>query len=148
MKNLDDEILHELIVDPQIPFSSIAKKLNISQNTVKKKYEKMVKEKRILRSTITVDLAKIGYQGKARFTIRTEQKQETIEALKKIPNIFIVAETLGDYDVIAIAAVKNYQSIISMSDEIKSIPSIIQADISLEATTHYPVSTKFNNLFW
>jgi DNA-binding Lrp family transcriptional regulator len=148
MKNLEDEILHELIVNPQIPFSSIAKKLKISQNTVKKKYEKMVKEKIILRSTITVDLLKVGYQGRARFTIRTEQKKETIEALKKIPNIFLIAETLGDYDLVVIAAIKDYKNIINISNEIKSIPTIIQADVALEEITHFPVSDKFNKLFW
>jgi DNA-binding Lrp family transcriptional regulator len=148
MKNLDDEIMHELIMNPQIPFSRIAKKLNISQNTIKKKYEKMVKDKIILRSTITIDLLKIGYQGKARFTIRTEQKEATIEALKKIPNIILVAETVGDYDVIAIAAVKDYKSMINMSNEVKKIPTVSQADVALEETTHFPVSTQFNLLLW
>ena len=148
MKNIDDKILHELIINPQAPFSAIAKKLNISQNTVKKKYEKMIEDKIILRSSITIDLLKIGYQGRARFTIRTEQKNLTIEALKKIPNIIVVAETFGDYDVIAIAAIKDYTNMISIANEIKQIPSISQTDVSLEKTSHFPASKQFNNLSW
>ncbi len=148
MKKIDDKILRELIINPQAPFSAIAKRLNISQNTVKKKYEKMIQGKIILHSSITIDLLKIGYQGRARFTIRTDQKNLTIEALKKIPNIIVVAETFGDYDVIAIAAIKDYTSMISIANEIKKIQSIIQTDVSLEKTSHFPVSKQFNNLAW
>jgi Lrp/AsnC family transcriptional regulator for asnA, asnC and gidA len=148
MNELDCGILKELISNPQISFSAIAKKLNISQNTVKKRYEKMVKEKTILSSFITIDLIKIGFQGRARFTIRTDQKASTIESLKKIPNITLVAETFGDYDVIAFAIVKDYTSMMEVSNEIKNIPTIKQADISLEKTTHFPVSEQFNYLSW
>jgi Lrp/AsnC family transcriptional regulator, regulator for asnA, asnC and gidA len=148
MNELDCGILKELISNPQISFSAIAKKLNISQNTVKKRYEKMVKEKTILRSSITIDLLKIGFQGRARFTIRTDQKILTIEALKKIPNIVMVAETYGDYDVIAFAIVKDYTSMMDISNEIKEIPTIKQVDVSLEETTHFPVSEQFNYITW
>jgi DNA-binding Lrp family transcriptional regulator len=148
MKDLDDAILREFILDPQASFSSIAKKLKISQNTVKKKYDKMVEEKIVLCSTITLDLLKIGYQGKARFTIRTEHRSQTIEALTKISNIFIVAETLGDYDVIAFAAIKDYKSMLEISNQIKSIPTVIQADVAFEETTYFPVGAQFNNLIW
>jgi Lrp/AsnC family transcriptional regulator, regulator for asnA, asnC and gidA len=148
MNELDCGILKELISNPQISFSAIAKKLNISQNTVKKRYEKMVKEKTILRSSITIDLLKIGFQGRARFTIRTDQKILTIEALKKIPNIVMVAETYGDYDVIAFAIVKDYTSMMDISNVIKEIPTIKQVDVSLEETTHFPVSEQFNYITW
>lgn len=146
MNELDYEILRELISDPQVSFSAIAKKLNVSQNTIKKRYQKMVAEKKILRSFITINLAKIGFQGRARFTIKTDQKMLTIESLKKIPNVFLVAETFGDYDVIAFAAVKDYNGLMTISSEIKKLPTIKQTDISLEKVTHFPVSEQFNYL--
>ncbi len=148
MKNVDYQILQELISNPQASFSTIAKKLNISQNTIKKKYEKMLQEKTILHNFITIDLQKIGYEGRARYTIKTQQKILTIEALKKIPNVILVSETFGDYDVIAFAVVKDYTSMINITDKIKKIPTIMQADVSLEKTTHFPVSQQFNNLSW
>ncbi|MGD6933097.1 MAG: Lrp/AsnC family transcriptional regulator [Candidatus Bathyarchaeia archaeon] len=148
MKDVDNEILHELVNNPQAPFSLIAKKLNIAQNTVKKKYEKMVYEKIILHSFITIDLLKIGYQGRARITIKTEQKTLTIEALKKIPNVVLVAETIGDYDIIVLAVIKDYQDMLRTTDEIKKVPTISQADVSLEKITHFPVNLQFNKLSW
>ncbi|XHH08029.1 MAG: Lrp/AsnC family transcriptional regulator [Candidatus Bathyarchaeia archaeon] len=146
MKKIDNEILTELLKDPQASFSEVAKKLNISQNTLKKKYEKLIKEKIILCSFVTINLEKIGYQGRIKFTIKTTQKASTIEALKKIPSVVVVAETFGDYDVIAFAVVKDYNSMIKVTEEIKNIPTIIQADVALEKTTHYPVSQQFNHL--
>jgi len=146
IEELECKILRELISNPQDSFSNIAKKLNISQNTVKKRYEKMIAEKTIIRTFLTIDLSKIGFQGKARFTIRTHQKTQTIEALKKIPNIVLVAETFGDYDVIAIAAVKDLTSMIKIDNEVKKIPSILQADVTLEKATYFPVSEQFNFL--
>ncbi len=148
MKDVDNEILHELVNNPQASFSSIAKKLNIAQNTVKKKFEKMVYDKTILYSFITIDLLKIGYQGRARITIKTEQKPLTIEALKKIPNVVLVAETVGDYDIIVLAVIKDYSDMLRITDEIKKVPTISQADVSLEKTTHFPVNPQFNNLSW
>ena len=146
IEELDCKILRELISNPQESFSNIAKKLDISQNTVKKRYQKMIAEKTILRSFITMDLSKIGFQGKARFTIRTHQKTQTIEALKKIPNIVLVAETFGDYDVIAIAAFKDFTSMIKIDNDVKKISTILQMDVSLEKATYFPVSEQFNFL--
>ena len=148
IEELDCKILNELISRPQESFSKIAKKLNISQNTVKKRYEKMIEKKTILRSFITIDLSKIGFQGKARFTIRTNEKTQTIDALKQIPNIVLVAETFGDYDVIAIAAVKDFTSMVKIDSEVKKIPSILQLDVALEKATYFPVSEQFNFLVW
>jgi Lrp/AsnC family transcriptional regulator, regulator for asnA, asnC and gidA len=146
VKKLKNEILRELIDNPQIPFSHISKKLKVSQNTVKKKYEEMVKEKVILNSSITIDLSKIGFQGSARFTITTEKKEETIEALKKIPNIILIAETFGDYNIVAIAIIKDYKSMLSIANEIWKMPPVKQVDVGLAQEAHFPLDAQFTKV--
>jgi hypothetical protein len=34
------------------------------------------------------------------------------------------------------------------TDEIKKVPTISQADVSLEKITHFPVNLQFNKLSW
>ncbi len=147
MKNIEKEILLELSKNPQIPFSRISKKLNISQNTVKKIYEKLKNEKVILHSSITIDLLKVGFQGTATFTIITEQKEETIEALKKISNIIFIAETCGDYNIMAIAIIKNYENMINIAYELRKTPTIKQIDIALAQEAVLPPNGQFTQWF-
>ena len=64
MDKIDYLILGELLLDAQLSFLQIAKKLKISSFTVKSRYDKMVKEGIIRRAIINIDLSKLGYQGK------------------------------------------------------------------------------------
>lgn len=145
MDNLDYLILSEIVKNPQIPFSHIARTLKISQNTVKKKYEQMVKKNIIIGSSIIIDLSKIGFEGMASFSIITEKKALTIEALQKIFNVFIIVETVGDYDIRAMAIIKNYAGMMKLVKEIQAIPTIKQVDVVLRTETLFPMFSQYNN---
>jgi Lrp/AsnC family transcriptional regulator, regulator for asnA, asnC and gidA len=145
MDNLDYLILSEIVKNPQIPFSHIARTLKISQNTVKKKYEQMVKKNIIIGSSIIIDLSKIGFEGMASFSIITEKKALTIEALQKIFNVFIIVETVGDYDIRAMAIIKNYAGMMTLVKEIQAIPTIKQVDVVLRTETLFPMFSQYNN---
>lgn len=140
------EILSELNVDPQKPFSHIASKLKISQNTVKKFYEKMIHDKIILHSSIIIDLSKIGFQGKARFNIITDKKEETIESLQRMPQVYLISETSGDFDIIALVAVKDYTEIMDTCKTIQEMPTIKSVDVCLTRDVLFPADIKFNKM--
>jgi Lrp/AsnC family transcriptional regulator for asnA, asnC and gidA len=150
MDNVDVSILKELTKDPQIPFLRIAEETGVSPRTVQRKYQKMKDTGIILRSSIIIDLSKIGYQGKAYLHITNAPGQEkavTINALKKIPNMFMITEIIGEFDVLAIAAVRSFISIMENVNAIRKLPSVDRVEVTFVTDTMFPGPKEFNELF-
>ena len=146
----DIYIIRELVKDGQTPLLSIAKKLGISPETVRTRYRKLKKERTITHGSVTIDLSKLGYQGKVFLMITNapnHDKSKTIEAMKKIITIFIIAEVIGDFEIIAIAPVKDMLNLKELVNKIKKIPGVNQVEITLINDTAFPVSTRFGDLF-
>ncbi len=78
MDKLDYLLLSELLKDAQMPFVTIAKKLGISPQTVISRYKKMKKEGIIFSCVVSIDLLKLGYQGKAFLMITNASKPKQI----------------------------------------------------------------------
>ncbi len=150
MDKIDESILKEITKNAQTPFLKVADKLGISSKTVKERYEKMKKNGIILRQTITLDLSKIGYQGKAYLAITNSPDQDratTIRALKRVPNIFMITEIVGDFDILALAVIRDLNSSINLVKEIREIPSVQQVQVALVADASFPVGERFSELF-
>jgi len=150
MDETDIYILRELVKDGQTPLLSIAKKLGISPETVRTRYRKLKKERTITHASVTIDLSKFGYQGKVFLMITNapnHDKSKTIEAMKKIRNIFIMGEVIGDFEIIAIAPIKDMVSLKELVNKIKEIPGVNQVEITLINDTAFPVNTRFGDLF-
>ena len=147
MDKTDFEILQLLTKNPQEPFSRIARKAGVSPKTVQKKVQNMRKAGIILRSSIIIDLSRLGYEGEASLRITNApgcDKATTINALKGIPNIFLITEIIGDFDIMAIAAVKDYQSIVNMVNTIRQLPSVEKAEADFVTDAQFPATREFN----
>ena len=84
MNKLDYLILSELERDATLSFVDIAKKVGATPCTVKRRYEKMKKEGIIFGCSVSIDLGKLGYQGKTFLLITltpNSSKSETIAYL-------------------------------------------------------------------
>jgi Lrp/AsnC family transcriptional regulator for asnA, asnC and gidA len=146
MDGTDLEILRLLVKNPQAPFCRIAKKVGVSPWTAQNKVQKMKEAGIILCSSIIIDLSKLGYQGEAYLHITNMpgcDKATTIDGLKGIPNIFLITEIIGGFDIMAIAAVKDYQSIVNMVNTVKQLPSVEKVDTDFVTDTQFPATTKF-----
>ena len=64
MDKIDYLILSELLKDASLSFVEIAEKVGTTPYTVRRRYEKMKKEGVIHRCIVSIDLSKLGYQGK------------------------------------------------------------------------------------
>jgi Lrp/AsnC family leucine-responsive transcriptional regulator len=149
MDKLDYLILSELCKDAQLSFVTIAKKHGITPYTVRKRYEKMKKEGIIQKSIVSIDLSKLGYQGKAflMITVSAERdKSLTISRLKKISNVMLVAEIIGAFDILAIAPVIDLNSIRTLVNKIKKIPNVQRVEITCINDTAFPVNASFGEL--
>ncbi len=146
---LDYLILSELLKNAQASFSKIAKTLKMSPYTVKRRYENMKKEGIIYGSTVSIDLTKIGYQGKV-FLLMTLSPQQnssnTISNLTKIRNVIMITELIGPYDILCIAPVLDLASIRKLVGEVKKAPGVQRVEVALINDTNFPVNQNFGKI--
>ena len=150
MDEIEQKILQELTKNAQTPFSEIAKKIGVSPQTVQSRYAKMKESGAIVYTSCTVNLSKLGYQGKAILMITNAPnkiKKDTINALKKMQDVFMETEIMGDFDVLAVAAIKDFRSAIDLVNKIRALPSVTHVDASLTTDTSFPVGNDFSELF-
>ncbi len=149
MDRLDYLILSELLKDAQASFAEIARKLGSSPYTVGRRYESMKKEGIFHRIMVSIDLSRIGYQGKAFLLIGIspqQSKSSVIEALKKISNIMVISELVGPFDLLAIAPVADLAGIRTLVEEVKKTPNIQRVEVALINDTNFPVNPSFNRI--
>jgi Lrp/AsnC family transcriptional regulator for asnA, asnC and gidA len=133
MDKLDQQIIQELTKNGRKPFSTIAKKLEVSTQTVMRRYNEMKTNGTITLSTITVDLEKIGYMGTAHMLITAKPEansSQIVEQLSKTTNIITANRTIGPYDVYAVLAFRDIKDLYENIVRIRELPNIQNADVS------------------
>lgn len=133
MDNLDRHIIQELAKNARKPFSTIAKKLGVSTQTVMRRYNEMKKNGTITLSSITVNLEKIGYLGTAHMLITTKPEANSlqiVEQLSKTANIITANITIGSYDVYAVLAFRDINDLYENIIKIRELPNIQNVDVS------------------
>lgn len=142
-------ILSDLLKDAQTSFMAIAKKLGISPCTVRKRYQRMKREGVINKSIVSIDLSKLGYQGKVFLMITNSpsyDKSVTIASLMKIRNVMVISEIIGPFDILAIAPVTDLNSIKMLADEVRKLPSVQRVEITCISDTAFPVNSSFGQV--
>lgn len=150
MDKIDLKIVQELTKNSEVSFSGLAVKLGLSPKTVQNRYEKMIRKEIVFRSTVELDLSKIGYEGKATFFIKNSSKHEisvTRNAVSKLKNVFIVTEIVGDFDVIAIAMIRDLEDAMNIKNAIRKLPSVNQVEIAFDLDTSFPLTEGFGRVF-
>ena len=143
MDAVDVQILAELMADAQTPFSRIAKKIGVSHETVRKKYERMRREGIIKQSTILIDGHKLGDEGTAFLMLscaREVVKKDVLENLTHIPDLYMIIELVGDYDFFAWARLKNMQQLAQLVGDIRQLGSIDRMETLLLTQTYFTFS--------
>jgi DNA-binding Lrp family transcriptional regulator len=133
MDKTDRHIAKVLSQNSRTPFIKIAKELNISTKKVIQRYNKL-RGKVLTTSTITVNLNKLGYKALAHLLIKSENKSKVPEIsaeLLQIPNLITTLEIFGDYDLFPIVALRDYEALFKLKEQVNTIKHIEQTDIIL-----------------
>ncbi len=149
MDKLDYLLLSELLIDATLSFVQIGKKLGASPYTIRRRYEKLKNDGMIHRCIVSIDLAKIGYQGKAFLWITVgpnANRSETITYLKTVKNIIVVTELIGPYEILAIAPISDLKSIQTLVKEARKAPNVWQIKIACINNADFPISPNFGIL--
>jgi Lrp/AsnC family transcriptional regulator for asnA, asnC and gidA len=143
MDAIDVQILTELMTDAQTPFSHIAKKIGVSHETVRKRYERMKEEGTIKQCTVLVDGHKLGDEGTAFLMLSCASevnKKDVLESLKLIPDLYMIVDVIGDYDFFTWARLENIEKLARLVGSIRSLGNIDRVETILLTQTYFAFS--------
>ena len=142
----DLKIINELLEDAQTPFLRIARKLGISHETVRQRYEKLRKNEIIQECSIIIDRSKLGFQGTAFFLIscaQNQSKESTISELINIQAFHDIAKVIGSaFDIFASVPIKDLKDLGKLTDKIEKMPSIESVEVATLIFTYYSFAPK------
>ena len=148
MDNIDIKIFEKLLENPTKSFLKIAEEIGIAPITAQKRYEKM-KKQGILSPCMIIDSSKMGYTVKACFMIRnfsSSNYELTCKFLGQIPNIFLIAEAIGPFDVIALGLFKDLNDVKKVTKRLRDLPSVEKVEISMTDQVDFPFKREYNPL--
>jgi Lrp/AsnC family transcriptional regulator for asnA, asnC and gidA len=128
---IDQNIIRLLSENARLPFSKIAEQLNISTQSVSRRYNKLRKTVSPY-SSITLDLRKLGYVGTALFLIKVSNEQDVakiVEEILKVPNVITAIRTLGNFDVFIAAPFSDYDDLFKINQAITGISGVKQIEL-------------------
>jgi DNA-binding Lrp family transcriptional regulator len=143
----DIQIFKKLLDSPAKPFLRIAEEIGIAPITAQKRYKRM-ERMGILKSSIVVDFSKIGYPLKALFVINLKSdisNQDLIfETLEKTSEIFLFAETIGSFDVIAVGLFKNLDELQKVKRKFRALASVESIIVSISDEADFPFKREYD----
>jgi DNA-binding Lrp family transcriptional regulator len=146
----DKRIIEKLAVNGRISFRKLAKELAISTDTVARRYEKL-KRNGTIKVLIQLDTAKIGYHGYATFYIAFVSQSSLIsmvENLCKIPDVVLIVQTSGSFDIWVEAMIKDLDQLLSVQDNITSMPGVTKCEMHLSRPTPvFPTPREYISTF-
>ncbi len=137
LDDTDHKILALLIDNTRIPFTDIAKKLDISAGTIHVRVKKMEEAGIITGSTLQVDYKKLGYSFIAYvgvFIYKTSQTQFVLERISEIPFVTVAHVITGKFNIfckIRARDTSHAKEIIYQIDDIEGV-SRTETMISME----------------
>jgi Lrp/AsnC family transcriptional regulator for asnA, asnC and gidA len=135
-KNFDEtdiKILRLLQKDIRTPFKEIANQCNISTDTIKNRYNKLIIKGVIRGSTVVVDPKKIGQGNLVIIGIKVVQKfsDSVLNMIKKMNGLIVVTKSIGRYDIETIFLLKDIEQIGITKDKIEDFPQVKSADVGI-----------------
>lgn len=103
MDNIDLAILKILQEDASIPFTEVARRLGVSESTVRKRVEKLMRDGVIRKFTIIVEPYKMGFNAVAIVGVDAEPSKilEVSQKICELPEAKYVATSTGDHMIMA-----------------------------------------------
>jgi len=137
LDKIDFTILEMLTKDARTSFREIARRLQVSPDTISKRFEKLKKEGVIVDSTVIIDPRKIGYSFTARFGIdvKPTYSSQALEEIIKIPSVIVASKLVGKYDLISIIVVKSFQHLCELRENILEMPYIEKVETGMWINT-------------
>ena len=147
MDCVDLKIIDLLMKDAQMPFSSIAKTLDLGVDTVIRRYNRLKSEGIIQSAVVIVDLKKCGLKGHVFLLVNTAagaEPEKMFDEFSKITNVLTVFHTIGDYDMLLHCVYSDMDNLTHLQKELSQVPGIqYMSIIGVSATDFGPAFPSF-----
>ncbi len=133
LEQIDKEIIKILSKNSRLPFTRIAKQLNVSTIKVIQRYKKL-RDSTLTMSTITVDLRMFGYKAFIHLFIKAKDRSKMPQIyaqLLEVPNLIVAIRLIGPYDVRALVAIAEFNDTFELSNRIRRIAGLEQPEFYL-----------------
>ncbi len=128
MKALDYRILKELENDAKASNVVIAKKLKVSEGTVRKRIQEMIKSNIIRRFTVELS-TKAGFTAFVLARSQTQIQSSVIASkVRKIEDVKSVYQTAGEYDFVIEVVTSSPEKFNETIEKIRSVQGITQTE--------------------
>jgi len=123
LDELDHKILRLLFEDGRMSFAEIGRRLHVSENTVRFRYNRLV-EKGVIRCVrALVDHTKLGLRNSAALMLKIDPAhvEEVFENLKNFKEVTNIYQLSGDYDAIAVVIGYDLDHVREVVERIKKL---------------------------
>jgi len=133
LDEIDKKILRALQKDARTPFKGIANQYNISTDTIKNRYNRLIENDVIRGSTIVIDPKKMEQGNLVIIGIKVVQQfsESVLNMIKKIKGLCVVTKSIGQYDIEAIFLLKDIEQIGITKDKIEDFPQVKSANVGI-----------------
>jgi len=141
----DRRIINLLVKDAKLPYSEIARQLQVSGGTIHVRMTRLEELGIVRGATLDLDLQKVGYGIEAFlgiFLLKSSYCDGVIEKLRGIPEVISVHFTTGSYNLFARLACRNTQHLRDvLHDRVQQREGVERTEtlISLEEVFSRPV---------
>jgi Lrp/AsnC family transcriptional regulator for asnA, asnC and gidA len=146
----DLAIVEKLSQDGRMSFRKISEEIEMSTDTIIRRYERLVDSGNI-QVSIQINPEKLGYCAILDFSIAFAFQQETdaiLENLSKIPDVIIILKTSGDYDLHVTAMARDTEQQFRIQEEIAKIPNISRLETAARRIPNeWPTRTQHISTF-
>jgi Lrp/AsnC family transcriptional regulator for asnA, asnC and gidA len=138
MDQIDLDIITYLQSDGRMPFTDIAKSLDISEGTVRNRVSRLIQE-RVLQIVGMVDPYRLGYDAPAVISISVQppllnQVAKTISNFSEVSYLIMVS---GEYDLLLEVLCKDRDHLASfLNEKLLKVPGIINTQTSMVLRTY------------
>lgn len=133
MDNIDLEIIKLLQIDGRTPFTEIAKKMDVSEGTVRNRVARLVEDK-IIQIVGLVDPYQLGYDAPALIGISVQPTmlESAASQIAKFPEVSYLIMVSGEFDLIVEVMCRNRDELATfLSQRLRTVPGIIRTQTSM-----------------
>ena len=126
MDKLDLNVIEILSKNSRTPFLQIAKKLKVSESTIRKRVSNLEKNGVIKKYSLVVDTNRIGYENIALIGVDAspEKYLDVAKKLAEFDEIRYVASSTGDHMFMLEVWARNGDGLRAVSDKIKGLDGV------------------------
>ena len=133
MDSIDREIIRILQRDGRLPFTEVAKQLNISEGTVRNRVTRLV-DRKAIQFVGLVDPYHMGYDAPAMVAVTVEPPmlEDAAEQIASLPEVSYLVMVSGEFDMIVEVLCKNRDSLATfLNQKLRQIPGITRTQTYL-----------------